>query len=89
MVTTETLLKIAGLAKISLEGEDLDALVADFESIIAFADAVNSADLSAMDITEHDEPYPLREDILVPSAPNEKVLQNAPAAHDGFFVAKD
>ena len=89
MTDIATLQKIAALAKISLEGEDLDALVAEFESIIAFADAVNAADLSAMDTTEHDDPYPLREDVLLPSSPTERVLQNAPAAHDGYFVAKD
>lgn len=89
MTDIATLQKIAALAKISLEGENPEQLVADFDSIIAFADALNSADLSAMDLTEHDDPFPLREDVLLPSYPTERVLQNAPAAHDGYFVAKD
>ena len=88
MITTDTLKKVATLAKLSLDGEDLEQLAADFGGIVEFADAVASADLSAMDLTEHDEIIPLREDVLQPSLPVEKILSNAPAAYDGFFTAK-
>ena len=88
MITTETLKKVAALTKLSLEGENLDVLAADFGGIVEFADAVAAADLSTMDITEHDDVFPLREDVLIPSLPPEKILQNARAAHDSFFVAK-
>jgi len=88
MITTETLKKVAALAKLSLEGENLETLVADFGGIVEFADAVAVADLSAMDLTEHDDIIPLREDVVIPSLPTDKILSNAGEAFDGFFVAK-
>ncbi|MDR0904698.1 MAG: aspartyl/glutamyl-tRNA amidotransferase subunit C [Oscillospiraceae bacterium] len=88
MITTDTLKKVAALAKLSLDGEDLDKLAADFGGIVEFADAVAGADLSAMDLTEHDEDFPLREDVVIPSLPPEKILQNAGEARDGFFITR-
>jgi aspartyl-tRNA(Asn)/glutamyl-tRNA(Gln) amidotransferase subunit C len=88
MITTDTLKKVAALAKLSLDGEDLDGLAADFGGIVEFADAVAGADLSAMDLTEHDEDFPLREDVVIPSLTPEKILQNAGEARDGFFLTR-
>jgi aspartyl-tRNA(Asn)/glutamyl-tRNA(Gln) amidotransferase subunit C len=88
MITHEELTKLAGLAKLSLDGEDTDALIADISDIIAFADDVAGADLSRFDLTERDEEYPLREDALRPSLPADVILSNAPAPRDGFFITR-
>ncbi|MDR0839680.1 MAG: aspartyl/glutamyl-tRNA amidotransferase subunit C [Oscillospiraceae bacterium] len=88
MITHEELKKVAALAKLSLDGADLDALAADFGGIVEFADAVAGADLSAMDLTEHDEDFPLREDVVVPSLPPEEILSNAGESGGGFFVTR-
>ncbi|MDR0861212.1 MAG: aspartyl/glutamyl-tRNA amidotransferase subunit C [Oscillospiraceae bacterium] len=89
MISYDELKKIAALGKLSLDGVDLDALVRDVGGIIEFADAVAGADLTGLDLTERDELYPLREDVVVPSLANAVILSNAGASRDGFFVAKD
>ncbi|MDR3209285.1 MAG: hypothetical protein LBT36_01470 [Oscillospiraceae bacterium] len=86
MITDAELLKLAGLAKLSLDGVDLGELSKDIGGIIEFADAVAGADLTGADLTERDETYPLREDIVLPSLAPETILSNAPNARDGFFA---
>jgi aspartyl-tRNA(Asn)/glutamyl-tRNA(Gln) amidotransferase subunit C len=88
MITREELKKIAALAMLSLDGEDLDALAEEVGAVIEFADAVAEADLSQFDLTERDEECPLREDVAAPSVPVEKILSNAAEARGGFFVAR-
>ena len=88
MITVEEIRKIAGLAKFSLEEENLEELAADIGQIIDFANEVSRVDLSGLDLTETDDIVPLREDVIVPSQPVEKILQNASEAHDGYFVAR-
>ena len=43
MITYDELKKLAALAKLSLDDEDADALIADISSILEFADAVAEA----------------------------------------------
>ena len=89
MITVEEIKKIAGLAKFSLEGENLEELAVDLGQIVEFANEIASVDLSGLDLTEIDETVPLREDVVIPSRPLEKILQNARESHDGYFVARD
>jgi aspartyl/glutamyl-tRNA(Asn/Gln) amidotransferase C subunit len=88
MITHDELKKIAGLAKLSLDGEDAEALIADISGIIEFAKAVSAADIGAFDLTERDEEYPLREDALCPSLPANIILSNAPETRDGIFITR-
>ncbi|MDR2420981.1 MAG: aspartyl/glutamyl-tRNA amidotransferase subunit C [Oscillospiraceae bacterium] len=88
MITHEELKKIAALAKLSLDGEDLDALAEDVGAVIDFANDIAEADLSSFDLTERDEEYPLREDVAAPSVPAEKILSNAAESRGGYFVAR-
>jgi aspartyl/glutamyl-tRNA(Asn/Gln) amidotransferase C subunit len=87
-ITHDELKKIAGLAKLSLDGEDAGALIADISGIIEFAKAVSAADINSLDLTERDEEYPLREDALSPSLPASVILSNAPESRGGFFVTR-
>ncbi|MDR3310166.1 MAG: aspartyl/glutamyl-tRNA amidotransferase subunit C [Oscillospiraceae bacterium] len=88
MITTEELRKIAGLAKLSLDGADLDALAADIGGVIDFADAVSRCDLTDADLTEYDEDCPLRGDEVRASRPVEQILANAAEARNGYFIAR-
>jgi aspartyl/glutamyl-tRNA(Asn/Gln) amidotransferase C subunit len=88
IITHDELKKIAGLAKLSLDGEDAGALIADISGIIEFAKAVSAADIDAFDLTERDGEYPLREDALRPSLPASVILSNAPETRDGFFITR-
>lgn len=93
-VTREEILKIARLARLSVEEDQLDSLTADMGRIIAFADAVSAARVGgdgtpAGEGGEPDdgcgEPVPLREDTAAPSFPREEILQNAGGGENGFF----
>lgn len=92
-VTREDILKIARLARLSVEENRLDALAADMGQIIAFAAAVSAGagggnGTPAGEIDEPDSGGPeslFREDAVVPSFPREEILKNAGSGEDGFF----
>jgi aspartyl-tRNA(Asn)/glutamyl-tRNA(Gln) amidotransferase subunit C len=89
MITHEELKKIAALAKLSLADVDADALLRDIGGIIDFADEVAGADLTGLDVSETPEVFPLREDVVKPSLPQEIILKNAGETRDGLFVARE
>lgn len=91
-VSREDILKMARLARLSVEEDRLDALTADMGQIIAFAAAVSAgAGGSGTAAGESDEPdrggpEPLfREDVVAPSFPRKEILKNAGGGEDGFF----
>lgn len=89
MVTHEEILKIARLAKLSVEPEELDGLTKDMNSIIEFADAIGSA---VADVSDFDNINGLsnvfREDTVEPSFGREEILKNAPNQEDGYFLVR-
>ncbi|MDR0490583.1 MAG: hypothetical protein LBH28_04985 [Oscillospiraceae bacterium] len=88
MITSDELTKIAKLAKLSLAGENIDALVADMADIISLAQSICDADLSNLDRTWEDAPATLRGDVVLPSLPADLILANAAAKREGHFVAR-
>ncbi len=89
LITYDELKKLAGLAKLSLDGEDADALIADISSILEFADAVAEAAVDLADDTPEDAGWRFRADTPEPSYPAGEILSNAGEQTDGFFVARD
>ena len=87
MITLTELEKIASLAKLSLANEDVDSLAADISEMVDFANAVAGAETDDASF-EAPEAYALREDVVKPSYPNEKLLFNAGEVRNGFFVAE-
>ncbi|MDR1590010.1 MAG: aspartyl/glutamyl-tRNA amidotransferase subunit C [Oscillospiraceae bacterium] len=87
MITYDELRKIAALAKLSLDGEDMAALAADVGEIIEFAEAVAGADIPDAESVGTGETYPLREDVPGLSAPRDDILRNAAQSSGGYFVA--
>lgn len=88
MITIDELKKIAALAKLSLDGEDIEALRRDIGNILDFADAVAKAPVNVSDDEADGSEQALREDILRPSYPAEDILKNAGEQQDGYFVAR-
>ena len=88
MITVDEIKKIAGLAMLTVPDEQLETVRADYNEILAFADVIGTVDLSKLDLTEVDDVMPLREDILVPSLPIEKITLNARESNGGYFVAR-
>ncbi|QAT50605.1 Asp-tRNA(Asn)/Glu-tRNA(Gln) amidotransferase subunit GatC [Caproiciproducens sp. NJN-50] len=89
MVTHEEILKIARLAKLSVAPEELDGLTRDMNSIIEFADAVNSvaAEDSGFDNINNLSNV-FRDDTVVSSFSREEILKNAPNQEDGYFLVR-
>lgn len=88
MITVDELKKIAALAKLSLDGEDTEALRHDISSILDFADAVAQAAVDLPKDNTDGLDWYLREDNLLPSLPAEEILKNAGEQQDGYFVAR-
>jgi len=87
MISLDELKKLANLAKLSLEGEDVDALAADITSILEFANTVSEA---VVDLPKDEAAgaYNLREDVVAPSYRAEEILLNAAEKLDTYFVAR-
>jgi aspartyl-tRNA(Asn)/glutamyl-tRNA(Gln) amidotransferase subunit C len=88
MITYDELKKIAALAKLSLDGEDMDALARDIGSILDFANQVAEAGVSDLGNIGEDEFWAFRPDEVRPSYPVEDILSNAGEQRDGYFVAR-
>lgn len=89
MVSKEDILKLAKLAKISIDDSELEHLTKEMEKIVDFADAINDED--KIDI-EFDNISNLsnvfREDIVEKSYAREEILKNVDGVEDGFFVLR-
>jgi aspartyl-tRNA(Asn)/glutamyl-tRNA(Gln) amidotransferase subunit C len=88
MITYDELKKIAALAKLSLDGEDIDALAKDISGILEFADTIAQAAVDLTDSDGDDAGWYLREDVVLPSMPVAEILSNAGEQQDGYFVAR-
>lgn len=89
MVTHEDVLKIANLARLSIKEEELDRLTKEMDSMIAFADTINTAADESSDFDNiNNLSNAFREDIVIPSLDREQILKNAESQQDGYFLVK-
>jgi len=86
MITHDELIKIARLAKLSIDDGRADALLREMEGILSLGEAINNVDLSGFDCTAATETARLREDIVKESLPVDVILKNAAEKRDGYFV---
>lgn len=84
--------KLAKLARLQFSEEELDKFAGEFDEIIAFADTINQSVEGGTDeirsvgsqLVDFED---LREDEVIPSLPNEKIVSNVDDAN-GFFSVK-
>lgn len=86
MVEKEEIIRLAKLSKLTMSDEQIEALTADMQSIISFADMIGAADCEEPDGISIDNPPPLRSDDVGDSYPREDILKNAPTCEDGYFL---
>jgi aspartyl/glutamyl-tRNA(Asn/Gln) amidotransferase C subunit len=89
MITIEELHKIAALAKLSLDGEDIEALRNDISGVLAFADTIAQAVVEMSDenaTTRRRGLRRLKDDTVRPSTIDE-ILSNAGERQDGILCA--
>lgn len=91
-VTRETVAKIAGLARISMDEQQLDRMVPELNSILGWVEQLGEVDCSEVEPMTAVIPQALRlRDDVVDADPltgggvREAVLANAPAPEHGFF----
>ncbi len=89
MILKEDILKIAKLAKLSFEDDELEKLTIEMDRIVNFANEINEA--NKLDI-EFDGINGLsnsfRDDIVKKSFKREEILKNVDGGEDGFFVVR-
>ena len=88
MITVDELKKIAALAKLSLDGQDIEALRRDISNVLDFADTIAQAVVDLPEAGGDADEWRFREDIVRPSYPVEEILQNAGERQDGYYVAR-
>ena len=86
-LTAADVADVAKLARLSMEGADLNRIAGQLESILGYVNKINSVDLSKVEPLAHALPVHnvLRADVAQDALPLEKVLHNAPETDGPFF----
>ena len=81
-------LKLAKLARLSLNDEQLNSLEKDLTSIVSFIDQFKEINTEKIDPTSNslNQDLILRDDIAENKLSNEDLLRNVPDSELGFFV---
>lgn len=81
-------LKLAKLARLSLNNKQLDSLEKDLTSIVSFIDQLKEINTEKIDPTSNslNQDLILRDDIAENKLSNEDLLRNVPDSELGFFV---
>ena len=81
-------LKLAKLARLSLNDKQLDSLEKDLTSIVSFIDQLKEINTDKIDPTSNslNQDLILRDDIAENKLSNEDLLRNVPESELGFFV---
>ena len=87
-IDTETAARVAKLARIKVEDDQLPALAQEFSNILAFIEQLNEVDVEGVAPMVSVTPMRLtrRVDAVSDGGMPEKVLANAPDAREGFFA---
>lgn len=90
MIKNEDILKIAKLAKLSVEDEEIEQLTADMAQIIEFADTINAVvedeDIEFDDINNIVNAF--NEDVVLDSFDRDEILKNREGGDNGYFVVR-
>jgi aspartyl-tRNA(Asn)/glutamyl-tRNA(Gln) amidotransferase subunit C len=87
-IDTETAARVAKLARIKVEEEDLPALAGEFNAILGFIEQLQELNVDDVEPMTSVTPMRLkrREDVVTDGNQQAKVLANAPDAREGFFA---
>lgn len=87
-IDTDTAAKVAKLARIKVEPEQLPALAQEFSNILDFIEQLNEVDVDGVEPMVSVTPMRLkrREDGVTDGGMQDRILANAPDAREGFFA---
>jgi aspartyl-tRNA(Asn)/glutamyl-tRNA(Gln) amidotransferase subunit C len=80
--------RIARLARLAVEPQELGPLASEINAILGFVDQLNEVDVSTVEAMTSVTPIAMkkRQDIVNDGGDAERVLKNAPAREDDYFV---
>ena len=86
-ITLEQVRHVAKLSRLALSEEQLGRLAPQLESILQYVAKIDQVDVSGVEPMAHALTLRnvMRDDVVEPSLPLEKVLQNAPETDGPFF----
>ena len=86
-INADVVKRVAHLARLDLPDSSIERLSGQLESIIDYVRQIGEADVEGVEPIAHPLPLSnvLREDVVEPSLPLEKVMQNAPEADGPYF----
>jgi len=87
-IDLETAARVAKLARIKVEEEQLPALAQEFNTILGFIEQLNEVDVDGVEPMTSVTPMALRRraDVVTDGGMQHKILKNAPDAREGFFA---
>ena len=87
-IDADTVRKVAGLARIRIEEERLEALAAELSGILAWIEQLAEVDTDGVQpmTSAVAVPLPIRQDVVTDGGDAAAVLANAPKTERGFFV---
>ncbi len=87
-IDTDTARRVAKLARIAVEEENLPALAAEFNDILGFIDELSEVDVDGVEPMTSVTPMRLkrRRDEVTDGDRQSDILANAPDAREGFFA---
>ncbi len=86
-VDTQTVLKIARLARIAIGEDEAEALAPELNKILGFVEQLGEVDTGGVEPMTAVIPNALRlrEDVVTDGGRRAEVLANAPVSEEGFF----
>ncbi|MFC2969683.1 Asp-tRNA(Asn)/Glu-tRNA(Gln) amidotransferase subunit GatC [Acidimangrovimonas pyrenivorans] len=87
-IDTDTARKVAHLARIKVEEDDLPALAGELSGILTFMEQLGEVDIEGVEPMTSVTPMRLkrREDVVTDGNMQDRILANAPDAREGFFA---
>ena len=87
-IDTQTARKVAHLARIRVDEDELPALAGEFNAILGFIEQLQEVDVEGVEPMTSVTPQRLtrRADVVSDGDQQAKVLANAPDAREGFFA---
>ncbi len=87
-VDADTVRKIARLARIRIEPEEVDTYAGELNAILGFVEQLREVDVTGIEPMTSVTPMALRrrEDKVTDGGYAEKVVANAPLSEDNFFM---
>ncbi len=86
-ITLDQVAHVAKLSRLALDQERLSKFSTQLASILEYVDKIGEVDTTGVEPMAHALPIHniFREDVVEPSLPLEKVLENAPESDGPFF----